>query len=103
MFRSLFWRKEPLINCDLNRLWVIEIEFTGLRPGEKLYEELSHAGENIAPTSHPKIMRFIAPLPELETVLALLDELSAHLHTADAAFLKRQLQRAVPEYRPHLA
>ena len=33
----------------------IQIEFTGLRPGEKLFEELSHRAENITPTDHPKI------------------------------------------------
>ncbi len=37
----------------------IEIKFTGLRPGEKLYEELNHNTENMTPTSHAKIMRFI--------------------------------------------
>jgi len=38
----------------------IDIEFVGLRPGEKLFEELSHKGENITPTNHPKIMRFVS-------------------------------------------
>ena len=38
----------------------IEIEFTGLRPGEKLFEEISHHGENHVETDHPKIMRFIS-------------------------------------------
>jgi FlaA1/EpsC-like NDP-sugar epimerase len=33
----------------------IEIKFTGLRPGEKLFEELSITGENMVPTRHPKI------------------------------------------------
>ncbi|HYN19638.1 MAG TPA: polysaccharide biosynthesis protein, partial [Thermoanaerobaculia bacterium] len=39
----------------------IDIVYTGLRPGEKLYEELEVAGENIAKTRHPKI--FIGRLP----------------------------------------
>src|SRR5205085_3076742 len=37
----------------------IRIEFTGLRPGEKLFEELSYHGEKIACTRHPKIMQFL--------------------------------------------
>src|SRR5207302_9313742 len=42
----------------------IRIEFTGLRPGEKLFEELSYAGEKITPTRHPKIMQLrCEPLP----------------------------------------
>ncbi|QKI89764.1 polysaccharide biosynthesis protein [Thiomicrorhabdus xiamenensis] len=47
----------------------IEIQFTGLRPGEKLYEELL-IGEDIDGTSHPKIMKaheYFVPLEELET------------------------------------
>ncbi|MES2557555.1 MAG: nucleoside-diphosphate sugar epimerase/dehydratase [Bacteroidota bacterium] len=35
----------------------IEIQFTGLRPGEKLYEELLNAAENALPTHHPKILK----------------------------------------------
>ncbi|HET9227111.1 MAG TPA: nucleoside-diphosphate sugar epimerase/dehydratase [Thermoanaerobaculia bacterium] len=43
----------------------VDIVFTGLRPGEKLFEELEVSGENIAKTRHPKI--FIGKLPVFET------------------------------------
>ncbi|MDO9104118.1 MAG: nucleoside-diphosphate sugar epimerase/dehydratase [Methylovulum sp.] len=54
----------------------IEISFTGLRPGEKLYEELL-IGDNVSETSHPRIMRAeeqIIPWLELEKVLSLLEQ-----------------------------
>jgi FlaA1/EpsC-like NDP-sugar epimerase len=35
----------------------VEILYTGLRPGEKMFEELYHGAENLAPTTHPKILR----------------------------------------------
>ena len=38
----------------------IEIKFTGLRPGEKLYEELNHKTENMVATEHAKVMRFLS-------------------------------------------
>lgn len=80
----------------------IDIEFVGLRPGEKLYEELSHKGENVTPTNHPKIMRFVSePRPLLE-VRRMLLRLRAGLRTAKAEELKRLLQQVVPEYRPYL-
>src|SRR6266436_2248900 len=41
----------------------IRIEFTGLRPGEKLFEELSYAGERITATRHPKITRLLCDPP----------------------------------------
>ena len=42
----------------------VEITFTGLRPGEKLFEELNYNTENMVPTGHPKILRFTGePLP----------------------------------------
>jgi FlaA1/EpsC-like NDP-sugar epimerase len=80
----------------------IEIEFIGLRPGEKLFEEVSHQGENIAPTKHPKIMRFVCqpvPLAEVRRILA---DLTSELHNAEPAQLKLQLKKAVPEYQPYL-
>jgi FlaA1/EpsC-like NDP-sugar epimerase len=80
----------------------IEIVFTGLRPGEKLFEELSHKGENITPTQHPKVMRFVCePLP-LKEVRMHLDELCAALDLTEPNQLKLMLKKAVPEYQPYL-
>ena len=82
----------------------IKIEFTGLRPGEKMHEELSHGGEEMTPTTHRKIRRLVSTprtRDELQTALA---ELAAAVGdaTADPAKLRHALVRAVPEYRPAL-
>lgn len=80
----------------------IRIEFTGLRPGEKLFEELSYQGERIAPTRHPKIMRFLSePLP-FEEVRGLVLELVEKMNRLGPDELKCFLKWAVPEYRPAL-
>jgi len=44
----------------------IEIVFTGLKPGEKLFEELQHRTEQHVATEHPKIMRFVSQQTESE-------------------------------------
>ena len=44
----------------------IKIEYTGLRPGEKLFEELFDKSENVIPTSHEKIREIIPAVPEIE-------------------------------------
>jgi FlaA1/EpsC-like NDP-sugar epimerase len=80
----------------------IEIEFVGLRPGEKLFEELSHEGENITKTNHPKIMRFVCEPKSLVEVKNAFDELSSGLHTLNPDETKRIIQKFVPEYRPYL-
>ncbi|MBI3417594.1 MAG: polysaccharide biosynthesis protein, partial [Verrucomicrobia bacterium] len=80
----------------------IVIEFTGLRPGEKLYEELSHKGENITPTHHPKIMRFVTEPLALEEARRRLSELIHEVNAAEPNQLKKLLQQAVPEYQPFL-
>ncbi|MFI3118384.1 MAG: nucleoside-diphosphate sugar epimerase/dehydratase [Methylococcaceae bacterium] len=54
----------------------IEISFSGLRPGEKLYEELL-IGDNVSETGHPRIMRaqeHVIPWAELEKILATLEQ-----------------------------
>ena len=80
----------------------IEIRFTGLRPGEKLFEELSHESENLLPTNHPKILRFISePFPRKE-VGEFLDMLSMQLHRSAPSDLKLLLRKFVPEYEPYL-
>jgi FlaA1/EpsC-like NDP-sugar epimerase len=80
----------------------IEVVFTGLRPGEKLFEELSHQGEDIAPTNHPKIMRFVSQSMPLEQVRKHLEVLNGHLHEMESNQLKLLLKSAVPEYQPYL-
>lgn len=80
----------------------IEIQFTGLRPGEKLTEELFHASEDCVPTTHPKIMRFISRAQPLAHVQEQLRILTQQVHNSDSTQLKRFLQAAVPEYTPFL-
>ena len=76
----------------------IRIEFTGMRPGEKLYEELLADGETTQPTPHPKLRVARADgLPDA----AWLDALERWI-TADVApqpdAVKRELAQFVPEY-----
>ena len=80
----------------------IEIEFTGLRPGEKLFEELSHHGENIAPTKHAKIMRFVCQAQPVDGVRNFILELSRDAYVKESNELKIQLKKAIPEYHPYL-
>jgi FlaA1/EpsC-like NDP-sugar epimerase len=80
----------------------IEIRFTGLRPGEKLYEELNHKTENMVATEHAKVMRFIGapqPLDHLQAGLAVIQTAAA---TQEAAQVKLAIQKLVPEYQPQL-
>jgi len=78
----------------------IEIEFTGLRPGEKLYEELYDEAEVRTRTPHPKIFRARSrPCP----AAGLWEGLSRLAHSADRSphDLVRCLMEIVPEYRPN--
>jgi FlaA1/EpsC-like NDP-sugar epimerase len=81
----------------------IQIEFIGIRPGEKLFEELSHTGENFAPTTHPKICRFICQPVGLAQIRDTLQELRVKLHQTAPDQIKLMLQRAIPDYAPCLA
>lgn len=77
----------------------IKIEVTGLRPGEKLYEELLADNEATLPTPHPKLR--IAK-PEEQPDAAWLESLEAWLSAPyrDEAEVKAYLQQQLPEYRP---
>jgi FlaA1/EpsC-like NDP-sugar epimerase len=78
----------------------IEISIIGLRPGEKLYEELSHKGENLRSTDHPKIMRFVTePLP-LAFVKTAIEEFVRCINTAEPGQVKEMLESLIPEYEP---
>jgi FlaA1/EpsC-like NDP-sugar epimerase len=80
----------------------IDIEFVGLRPGEKLFEELQHTDENTKPTEHEKIFCFVSEPRKLEELEAVFDGLRPILHSAEPAELKLKLKEAVPEYKPYL-
>jgi len=79
----------------------IKIEFTGIRPGEKLYEEITHTGEDFVPTTHSKIFRFICTPGELEPLRLILSGLRDELHQGTPERIKQLLQRALPEYSPY--
>jgi FlaA1/EpsC-like NDP-sugar epimerase len=77
----------------------IEIKFTGLRPGEKLYEELVADNEASLPTPHPKLR--IVSSREVEP--AVLDQLipwMREMHALSGAETKEVLSHWVPEYQP---
>jgi FlaA1/EpsC-like NDP-sugar epimerase len=80
----------------------IQIEFIGVRPGEKLFEEVTHKGENFAPTTHPKICRFLSQPVDLAQIRKTLQRLRANLHQFEAEQLKLMLKEAVPDYEPYL-
>jgi FlaA1/EpsC-like NDP-sugar epimerase len=77
----------------------IEITFTGLKPGEKLFEELRHSSETHVPTEHPRIMRFTTMAQYSESGV---DELEQKLYLLETNELKRIIHRLVPEYTPFL-
>ncbi|MEI2726215.1 MAG: polysaccharide biosynthesis protein [Verrucomicrobiota bacterium] len=79
----------------------IEIRYVGLRPGEKLFEELKCQGENFRPTRHPRIMSFIHQPESLVRVQSALGRLEADLHLLEPAEIKCRIRQLVPEYIPY--
>jgi len=77
----------------------IRIEYTGLRPGEKLYEELLADDESTLPTPHPKLRVAKARTADAGWYAECLTWL-AHPGAYDEAAVKRQLKIWVPEYQP---
>jgi FlaA1/EpsC-like NDP-sugar epimerase len=78
----------------------IKIVFTGLRPGEKLREELRLEGEGLKPTPHEKIWVLGGGLRNFEEVQTWLDELSALVESRNIHGLISKLVAIVPEYWP---
>jgi O-antigen biosynthesis protein WbqV len=77
----------------------IKIEFTGLRPGEKLHEELFHPAEPLMPTANPAI-RLAAPrTADYAMLVRALDELEENARLRREERVIQLLERLVPEYR----
>ena len=77
----------------------IEIEYMGLRPAEKLYEELL-IGANVAGTEHPRIMRADEHSLSYDVVASIIGELQSTADEKDHAKAREVLTRAVREYAP---
>ena len=84
----------------------IQIVYTGLRPGEKLYEELITQGEGIVATAHEKIMVLRRDGPDGESaardrrIHEQVVRLATAAETFDGSLIKAALKEIVPEYTP---
>jgi FlaA1/EpsC-like NDP-sugar epimerase len=78
----------------------IEIRFTGLRPGEKLHEEIQHFSENHEKTDHSRILLFTSKPCDLAGMDQWLSELKPRLHEFEKNDLKQEICEQVPEYTP---
>jgi FlaA1/EpsC-like NDP-sugar epimerase len=79
----------------------IEIQYTGLRPGEKMYEELNLRDENLVPTSHAKIRSYICQQKlDAMQIKASLHRLQAIAEEQDVANLVLLLKELIPDYNP---
>ena len=77
----------------------IAIEYVGLRPGEKLYEELL-IGENTTGTSHPRIFKNSEPIVPYDELAAVLERLEDAIHRMDEVEMQDVLRTTVEGYVP---
>ncbi len=99
---------EPVKIAELARLMIrlsgadekqIRIEYTGLRPGEKLFEELLADDESTLPTPHPKLRIARARIANPEDIAACLEWLDSTAQASEIE-VKRRIIDWVPEYQP---
>jgi FlaA1/EpsC-like NDP-sugar epimerase len=76
----------------------IKVAFSGIRPGEKLFEELATSGEGIAKTAHPKIFSGRYDTPSYEVVQARFDTLRALCKQGQWNPIRNMLSALIPEY-----
>ena len=98
---------QPVLVLDLARTLIklsgrnenqIPIQFTGLRPGEKLLEELFYDNEEVDQTSFPKIKRVRGPRRDWDTLIRKLEELEAALLLNEPDGIRPKIREILPEY-----
>lgn len=77
----------------------VAIEITGPRPGEKLFEEILHASEELVPTPHPGILLAAPRATDLALLGRAIDELTTAAHEGQADETRAIVQRLVPEFQ----
>lgn len=78
----------------------IDIIFTGLRPGEKLFEELLIGGEGIKPTAHDKIRIAVSMATDIELISREVDILIQKAMAFDVGGIMTHLMQIVQEFNP---
>jgi FlaA1/EpsC-like NDP-sugar epimerase len=78
----------------------IDVRYTGLRPGEKLHEELFHADESYVQTVHPKIFQAEPRRVDLDVFLQHLAALRLAVQHDDEARIRDLIGEAIPEFQP---
>ncbi len=78
----------------------IEIRFTGIRPGERLYEELSLTEENASRTLHPRIYIGRLEVHDLNKIRRQVEELGLVANCGDPQRMRAKLKEIVPEFGP---
>ncbi len=104
---------EPVKIADLARKMItlsgfrpggdIDIVFTGIRPGEKLFEELRTEGEDIEPTVHPKVRIWKSRPTDWAKIEATIGELTKLQNSFSRADIIAAVRKLVPEYVPPTA
>jgi FlaA1/EpsC-like NDP-sugar epimerase len=79
----------------------IEIKYTGVRPGEKLYEEMFFTAENVLPTDHPKVLRARNGLLADGTIRRIDSLMRATDQGRPEDEVRKLLQTLVPDFHPH--
>ncbi|HEY4301540.1 MAG TPA: nucleoside-diphosphate sugar epimerase/dehydratase [Candidatus Didemnitutus sp.] len=80
----------------------IEIKYIGLRPGEKMHEELQNHSEDYKATPHPRILRFVSRTRPLDDIESAVRELETNGLQTDKGDFTGRLKRLIPEYVPHV-
>jgi O-antigen biosynthesis protein WbqV len=101
---------EPVRIVDLARQMIllaglrpnvdVEIKYTGLRPGEKLFEEIFHGSEPLLPTEAKGVLLAAPRTADAAALGRALDELAQICRREDRAAFDAMLHRLVPEYQP---